>query len=84
MLSKIFCPKTYEVTGKWRRLHNEELNDLHCSTYILLNKSRMGLTGHVARMRERGGVNIIVVGKRDHLQDISLDEVIILKWIFKK
>jgi hypothetical protein len=78
MLRKIFCPKTYEATGKWRRLHNEELNDLHCSTNILQNKSRMGLTGH-ERVWEREGVNRVVVGKRDLLEDIGIDKIIILK-----
>ena len=54
-LRKIFGPKRDEVTGKWRKLHNEELNDLYCSPNIIrVIKSRtIRLTGHVARMRER-------------------------------
>jgi hypothetical protein len=52
VLRKIFAPKRDEVTGEWRRLHNEELNDLYSSpTIVLLIKSRiMRWAGHVARM----------------------------------
>jgi hypothetical protein len=32
---RIFGPKRNEVTGEWRKLHNEELNDLYCSVYIV-------------------------------------------------
>jgi hypothetical protein len=35
VLRRIFGPKRDEVTGKWRKLHNEELNDLYCSPNIL-------------------------------------------------
>jgi len=40
-LKRIFGPKRDEVTGEWRKLHNEELNDLYCSSNIIrLSKSR--------------------------------------------
>jgi hypothetical protein len=50
-----FVPKTDEVTGEWRRLHNEELNDLYCSSNIiqLTEARRMKWVGHVARIRVR-------------------------------
>jgi hypothetical protein len=35
MLRRIFGPKRDEVTGEWRRLHNEELNDVYCSPNII-------------------------------------------------
>jgi hypothetical protein len=42
VLRRIFGPKRDEVTVKWRRLHNEELNDLYCSPNIVwVNKSKI-------------------------------------------
>jgi hypothetical protein len=57
MLRKIFGPKRDEVTGKWRRLHNAELYDLHSSPNIIqVIKSRiMRRARHVARMGDKGG-----------------------------
>ena len=56
MLRGIFGPKRDEVTGEWRRVHNEELNDLYTSPNIWVIKSRkMRWTGHIACMEERRG-----------------------------
>ena len=54
---RIFGPRRDEVTGEWRRLHNEELNDLYCSPNIVrvIKWRRMRWAGHVARMTSRGG-----------------------------
>jgi hypothetical protein len=54
VLRRIFGPKRDEATGEWRRLHNEELNDLYSSPNIrVINSRRMGWAGHVARMGEK-------------------------------
>jgi hypothetical protein len=52
VLGRIFGPRRDEVTGDWRRLHNEELNDLYCSPNIVrvIKSRRMRWAGHVARM----------------------------------
>ena len=65
VLRRVFGPKMDEVKWEWRKLHNEELNDLYSSpSIVLMTKSRrMRLVGHVARMGERRGVHRIMVGK---------------------
>ena len=53
------------MTRKWRKLHNEELNDLYCSPNIVrvIKLRRMRSAGHVARMEDRRGVYRVLVGK---------------------
>ena len=65
VLRRIFGPRRNEVTGEWRRLHNEELNGLYSSPNIVrMKKSRkMRWAGHVARMGEERGVYRVLVGK---------------------
>jgi hypothetical protein len=65
VLRRIFGPRRDEVTGDWRRLHNEELNDLYCSPNIVrvIKWRRMRWTGHVARMGRGEGVYRVVVRK---------------------
>jgi hypothetical protein len=55
VLRRIFGPKRDEVTGEWRKLHNEELRDLYFSPSIIrIIKSRwMRWAGHVVRMGRR-------------------------------
>ena len=65
ILKRILGPKRDEITGKWRKLHDEGINDLYCSPNIVrvIKSRRMRRVGHVARMGERRGVYRIVVGK---------------------
>jgi len=66
VLRRIFGPKRDEVTrGKWRKLHEEELNDLYCSPNIVrvIKSRRMRLAGRLARMGERKGANRVLVGE---------------------
>ena len=65
VLRGIFGPKRDEVTRDWRKLHNEELNDLYSSPNIVqvIKSRRMRWAGHVARMGEEMGVYRVLVGK---------------------
>jgi len=65
MLRRIFGSTRDEVTGEWRKLHNEELNDLYSSSNIVwdIKQRRMRWAGHVARMGEKRGVYRVLVGK---------------------
>jgi hypothetical protein len=67
VLRRIFGPRRDEVTGEWRRLHNEELNDLYCTANIVLviKSRRMRCAGHVACMGEERGVYRVWVGKSE-------------------
>ena len=65
VLRRIFGPRRDEVTGEWRRLHNEELNGLYSSPNIVrvIKSRRMGWAGHVARMGEERAAYRVLVGK---------------------
>jgi hypothetical protein len=65
VLRGVFGPKRDEVTWEWRKLHNEELNDLYSLPNIVrvVKKRRMRWAGHVARMGEERGVHRVLVGK---------------------
>jgi hypothetical protein len=64
-LRSIFVPKGDEVTREWKKLHNEELNDLYPSPNIVqvIKSRKMRWVGHVARMGEKIGVCRVLVGK---------------------
>jgi len=65
VLRRVFGPKTDEVTGEWRKLHNKELRDHYSlpNNVRFVKSRRMRLVGHVARMGEGRGVHRVLVGK---------------------
>ena len=65
MVLRIFGPRRDEVTGEWRRLHNEELNDLYSSPNIVrvIKSRRMRWAGNVVGMGEERGAYRVLVGK---------------------
>jgi hypothetical protein len=65
VLRRIFGPKRDEVTGEWRKLHNEELNDLYSSPSIIriMKSRRMRWARHVARLGEKWNTYSLLVGK---------------------
>jgi hypothetical protein len=64
-LRRIFGPKRDDVTGDWRKLHNEELQNLYSSPNIIrmITSRRMRWAGHVARMGKTKNAHRILVGK---------------------
>ena len=67
VLSRVFGTKRDEVTGEWRKLHNEELSDMYSLPNIVrvVKSRRMRWAGHVARMGEEKGVYRVLVGKSE-------------------
>ena len=65
VLRRIFGPRRKEVTREWRRLYNEELNDLYPSPNIVrvIKSRRMRRAGHVVRMGEGRGLYRVLAGK---------------------
>jgi hypothetical protein len=65
VLRRIFGPKRDKVTGDWRRLRKEELNDLYSSPKIIrvIKSRKMRWAGHVARMGSGRGAYMILVGR---------------------
>jgi hypothetical protein len=70
VLRKISGPKRDEVTGEWRKLHNEELRDLYSSPSIIriIKSRRMRWAGHAAQMGEKRYVYRLLVGKQERMR----------------
>jgi hypothetical protein len=88
-LRRIFGLRRDEVTGEWRKLHNEELNDLYFSPHIIrvIKLGRMRWVGHV----NVWGKGEVYTGfwwgnlrKTDHMKEPGVDGKTILRWIFRK
>jgi len=73
VLRRIFEPKRDEVTGEWRKLHNEELNNLYSSPNIVrvIKSRRMRWAGHVARMGQGRGVYRVLVEKPERRRPLG-------------
>jgi hypothetical protein len=89
VFSRIFGPKRDEVTGEWRKLHNEEFNDLYFSLNIVqvIKSRRMRLVEHVAGMGQRRGVYRVLVGKPEGKRPLGRPRrrwELILRRIFRK
>jgi hypothetical protein len=74
VLRRIFRPKKYEVTGGWRKLHNEELHDLYSSPSIsrIIKSRRMRWAGLVTLMRAKRSAYRLLVRKpkeKDHWEE---------------
>ena len=89
VLRRIFGPRRSEVTGEWRRLHNEELNDLYSSLNIVwvIKSRRLRWAGHVAHMGEERGCIGSCWGNRregDCWVDLDVDGWIILRRVSRR
>jgi hypothetical protein len=75
VLRRIFGPKRDEVTGEWRKLHNDQLHNVYSSPDIIrwIKSRRMRWAGHAARMREERKVYKVLVGKPEG-RDLSEDQ----------
>ena len=89
VLRRIFDAERDEITGEWKKLHNEELNDHYSSPNIVrvIKSRRMRWAGHVARM----GIGEVEtdfwwgnLSERDHLENPSVDGMVILRWMLWK
>jgi hypothetical protein len=73
VLRRIFGPERDEVTGEWRKLHNEEIHDLYSSPSIsrIVKARRMRWAGHVARMGEKMNAYRLLVGKPEERRPLG-------------
>jgi hypothetical protein len=83
VVRRIFGPKRDGVTGGWRKLHNEELHDLHTSPSIIrvVKSRRMKWAGHVARMGEKRNVYRLSVGKPEGKRPLGRPG---RRWVYSK
>jgi hypothetical protein len=89
VLRRVFEPKRDEVTGEWRKLYNEELNDLYSLPNIVrvVRSRRMRWAGRVVCMVEERGVTGCWWGnlrEKGRWGDTDVDGRIILRWMFRK
>jgi hypothetical protein len=75
VLRKIFLPKRIEVTGDWKKLHNEELHLLYSSpnTVWVIKSKRMRRLGHMACLGVRRGADRVLLGKLEGNRPVRID-----------
>jgi hypothetical protein len=87
VLRRIFGPKRDEVTGGWKKLHNEELRDLYSSPSIIrmIKSRRMRLAGHVARMGMKNAYRLLM-GKSEGKRPLGRPRCgwILLRWVLER
>jgi hypothetical protein len=73
VLRRIFGPKRDEITGEWRKLHNEELHNLYSLPSIIriIKSRRTRWAGHVARMEEKRNAYRLLVGKPERKRPLG-------------
>jgi hypothetical protein len=89
VVRRVYGPKRDKLTGEWRKLHNEELNDLYSLPKIVrvVKSRRMRWAGHVA---SRGWIEVYTecwwgsLRERGHWGDQDVNVRILLRWIFRK
>jgi hypothetical protein len=86
---RTFGPKRDEVTGEWKKLHNDELRDLYSSPSIIriIKSRRMRWSGYVERMREKRNAYRLFVVKPEEKRPLGRQDVdgwIILGWILER
>jgi hypothetical protein len=89
VLRRIFGPNRDEVTGEWRKLHNEELHILYSSPNIIrqIKSRRVRWAGYVARMGEERNVYKVLMGNpegKNHLEDQGVDGRMGSEWILER
>jgi len=76
VLRRVYGPRRNEVTREWRKLYNEEFNNLYSSPNIVwvIKSRRLRWAGHVAHMDERRGIHRVLVGKPDGKRPLGRPE----------
>jgi len=87
VLRRMFGPKRDEVTGEWRKLHNEDFKYLYCSANIVRVKNRVLVRGEEGKEEERRGECRVLMGKPEGKRPLGRPGLrwgVIIRWFFRK